>query len=159
MKAISLLYENTRSKSLSPDGDTEFFDTLAGVLQGDALAPYLFAVVIDYTMRQAVGDQELDLGFKLDKRRSRRRQPIAITDLDFADDIALLSEEIQKAQELLTRVKNEAAKIGLRLNDEKTEAMVYSNTQPSENNWWQCHQDCGEFQILRIMDEKFGTLH
>ena len=131
MKAISLLYENTWAKILSPDRDTEFFDTLAGVLQGDALAPYLFAIVIHYTMRQAVGDQELDLGFKLDKRRSRWRKPIAITDLDFADDIALLSEEIQKAQELLTRVENEAAKIGLRLNDEKTEAMVYNIPTPS----------------------------
>ena len=130
VKAISLLYENTRAKILSPVGDTEFFDTLAGVLQGDALAPYLFAIVIDYTMRQAVGDQELDLGFKLDKRRSRRRQPITITDLDFADDIALLSEEIQKAQELLTRVENKAAKIGIRLNDEKTEAMVYNIPTP-----------------------------
>ena len=71
MKAISLLYENTWAKILSPDGDTEFFDTLAGVMQGDALAPYLFSIVIHYTMRQAVGDHELDLGFKLDKRRSR----------------------------------------------------------------------------------------
>ena len=86
VKAISLLYENTQAKILSPDGDIEFFDTLADVLQSDALALYLFAIVIDYTMRQAVGDQELDLGFKLDKRRSRRRQLIAITDLDFADD-------------------------------------------------------------------------
>ena len=76
VKAISLLYENTRAKILSPDGDTEFFDTLASVLQGDALAPYLFAVIIDYTMRQAAGDEELNLGFKLDKRRSRRRQPL-----------------------------------------------------------------------------------
>ena len=76
VKAISLLYRNTRAKILSPDGDTEFFDTLAGVLHGDALAPYLFAIVIDYTTRQAAEDQELDLGFKLDKRRSRRRQPM-----------------------------------------------------------------------------------
>ena len=71
VKAISLLYKNTWAKILPLDGDTEFFDTLAGVLQGDALAPYLFAIVIEYTMRQALGDQELDLGFKLDKRRSR----------------------------------------------------------------------------------------
>ena len=39
VKAISLLYENTPAKILSPNGDTEFFNTLAGVLQGDALAP------------------------------------------------------------------------------------------------------------------------
>ena len=131
VKAISLLYENTWEKILSLYRDTEFFDTLGGVLQGDALAPNLFAIVIDYTMRQAVGDQELDLGFRLDKRRSRRRQPITITDLDFADDIALLSEEIQKAQELLTRVENEAAKIDLCLNNEKTEVMVYNILTPS----------------------------
>ena len=106
--------------------------------------------------------QELDLGFKLDRRRSRRRQSFVITDLDFADDIALLSEEIQKAQDLLTRVENEAAKTGLRLNDEKTEAMVYNIpacTQPSENNWWQRHQDSGDFQIPKIMEGKFGTGH
>ena len=79
---------------MSPDGDTVYFDTLAGVLQGVALAPYLFAIVIDYTMRQAVGNQELDPGFKLDKRRSIQRQSIATTDLDFADDIAILSTEM-----------------------------------------------------------------
>ena len=131
VKAISPFYENIRAKILSPDGDTEFFDKLAGVLQDDALAPYLFAFVIDYTIRQAAGDLELDLGVKLDKRRSRRQQPIAITDLNFADDIALLSEEIQKAQELLTHVENEAAKIGLCLNNEKTEVMVYNIPTPS----------------------------
>ena len=90
----------------------------------------MMKIVIDYTMRQAVGDRELDLGFKLDKR-SRRRQPIAVTDLDFADDIALLSEEIQKAQELLTCVENKATKIGLRLNNKKTEVTVYNIPTPS----------------------------
>ena len=67
--------------------------------------------------------------------------------------ILLLSEEIQKDQELLTRVKNEAAKIGLRLNDRenRSDGIQYSNTQPSENNWWQSHQDSGEFQIPRII--------
>ena len=39
VKAISLLYENTWAKIQSPDGDTEFFDTLAGVQQGLLLPP------------------------------------------------------------------------------------------------------------------------
>ena len=90
----------------------------------------MMKIVIDYTMRQAVGDRELDLRFKLDKR-SRRRQPIAITDLHFADDIAPLSEEIQKAQELLTCVENKATNIDLRLNNKKTEVMVYNIPTPS----------------------------
>ena len=38
----------------SPDGESKLFDILAGVLQGDTLAPYLFAIVIDHCMRKAV---------------------------------------------------------------------------------------------------------
>ena len=34
-------------KVRSPDGDTEYFDIVAGVLQGDKLAPYLFTICLD----------------------------------------------------------------------------------------------------------------
>ena len=37
-----ILYRNTKVKVRSPDGDTEYFDIVAGVLQGDTLAPYLY---------------------------------------------------------------------------------------------------------------------
>ena len=33
--AITILYRNTKVKVRSPDGDTEYFDIVAGVLQGD----------------------------------------------------------------------------------------------------------------------------
>ena len=52
-------------------------------------------------MRRATERKELDLGFTLEKRRSSRFPTKAVTDIDFADDIALLSEEIIQAQELL----------------------------------------------------------
>ena len=32
----------------SPYGDTEFLNILAGVLQGDTLAPFLFVISLDY---------------------------------------------------------------------------------------------------------------
>ena len=35
--AITILYRNTKVKVRSPDGDTEYFDIVAGVLQGDTL--------------------------------------------------------------------------------------------------------------------------
>ena len=50
-------YTNTTTQVLSPDGDHEFFEILAGVLPGDTLAPYLFIIALDYTMRQAVRDE------------------------------------------------------------------------------------------------------
>ena len=45
--AIMILYRNTKVKVRSPDGDTEYFDIVAGVLQGDTLAPYLFIICLD----------------------------------------------------------------------------------------------------------------
>ena len=37
--AIIMLYRNTKVKVCSPDGDTDYFNIVAGVLQGDTLAP------------------------------------------------------------------------------------------------------------------------
>ena len=36
--AIMILNRNTKVKVRSPDGDTEYFDIVAGVLQGDSLS-------------------------------------------------------------------------------------------------------------------------
>ena len=40
--AIMMLYRNTKLKVSSLDGDTNYFDIVEGVSQGDTLAPYLF---------------------------------------------------------------------------------------------------------------------
>ena len=45
--AIKVLYTNTRPSIVTPDGETESFDILSGILQGDTLAPFLFIIVID----------------------------------------------------------------------------------------------------------------
>ena len=37
--AIMMLKRNTKVKVRSRDGDTDYFDIVAGVLQGDTLAP------------------------------------------------------------------------------------------------------------------------
>ena len=41
--AIMILYRNTKVKVRSPDGDTEYFDIVAG----DILSPYLFIICLD----------------------------------------------------------------------------------------------------------------
>ena len=69
--AITILYRNTKVKVRSPDGDTEYFDIVAGVLQGDTLAPYLFIIPLDYMLRASI-DKMRENGFELTKRSSRR---------------------------------------------------------------------------------------
>ena len=124
--AIKVMYENTKARVITPDGETELFDILTGVLQGDTLAPFLFAIVVDYIMRQTIGEDAESLGFKIERRRSRRIGPQIVSDLDFADDIALLSEEISSAQRFLYNLENEANKVGLHLNNSKTEVMIFN---------------------------------
>ena len=77
-------------------------------------------------MRQALDGKEEELGLHIEKRRSRRQHPIIITDTDFADDIALISEHISQAQEMIIRVETETGRIGLFLNEKKTETMQYN---------------------------------
>ena len=48
---ITILYRNTKMKVRSADGDTEYVNIVAGVLQGDTLAPYLFIMCLDYVLR------------------------------------------------------------------------------------------------------------
>ena len=49
-----MLYKNTKAKICSPEGDRDYFDILAGVLQGDTLAPYLFIICLDYVLRMSM---------------------------------------------------------------------------------------------------------
>ena len=52
--AIMMMYRNTKAKVRSPDGDTTFFEILAGVLQGDTLAPLTFILYIDPTLQTSI---------------------------------------------------------------------------------------------------------
>jgi len=126
--AVCTLYDNTEAKVLSPDGETNFFEIQAGVLQGDTLAPFLFILALDYAMRQATFHPH-QTGFTLHPRRSTRHPEITITDADFADDIALLSDTCEKAQLLLQRVESAAEIIGLHINEKKTEYVVYNQKE------------------------------
>ena len=110
-----MMYTNTTAQVLSPDGDTEFFEILTGVLQEDALAPYIFIIALDYATRQAVGNEN-NLGFTLDRSRSRRHPAEVICDTVFAIDIALLSNTLEQVQLLLSRVETAAKQIGLHKN-------------------------------------------
>ena len=69
--AIMILYRNTKVKVRSPDGDTEYFDMVAGILQGDMLSPYLFIICLDYVLRTSIY-KSWENGFELTKKRSRR---------------------------------------------------------------------------------------
>ena len=125
--AITILYRNTKVKVRSPDGDTEYFDIVAEVLQGDTLAPYLFIICLDYVLRTSI-DKIRENSFELTKKRSRRYPAKTITNADYADDIAILANTPNQAETLLHSLERAAAGIGLYVNAHKMEYMCYDQT-------------------------------
>ena len=119
-----MLYRNTKVKVCSLDGDTDYFNIVAGLLQGDTLAPYLFIICLDYVLRTSI-DKMKDNGFKLTKERSRRYPAQTIMDMNYADDIALLANALTQAKTLLHCLERAAAGIGLHVNAHKMEYMCF----------------------------------
>ena len=46
-----------------------YFDIVAGVLQGDTLAPYLFIICLDYVLRTSI-DKIKENGFELTRKEA-----------------------------------------------------------------------------------------
>ena len=133
IEAIRVLYTNTSSTIMTPDGETEPIDIIAGILQGDTLAPFLFIMVLDYVLRMSL-DLNNSKGLQLHPRKSSRHPAVHLTDADFADDIALISNSIENAQTLLNSLESAANCVGLYLNDAKTEYMNYTKSNNSIDN-------------------------
>lgn len=126
--ALKSLYHKTQAFVRTSDGNTDFFDITNGVLQGDTAAPCLFIIVLDYALRIAFHNPKL--GFEVQPRKSSREPAIHVTDLDFADDLAIVTEDVQHAQELLRALEDAAAEVGLTINCKKMKVLACGKTPP-----------------------------
>ena len=90
------------------------FEVKTGVRQGCVMSSMLFNIAIDWVLCRTMEDQQ----------RGIRWTPFTILeDLDFANDLALLShpqQHIQEKTDLLSIFSNQ---VGLRISLKKTEAM------------------------------------
>ena len=146
VKATQIMYVNTSAFVLTPEGETTHFNTNTGVLQRDPLAPYLFIIVLEYALRTAINDRE---GLTLTRRRSTRHPASHISDLDYADDIALFADTIQEAELLLHQVESASKSTGQFFNPSKTK---YMHINRSANN--SVHPSDGS-QIGKVEDFKY----
>ena len=114
-----MLYRITKVKVRSLDGGTDYI--VAGVLQGDTLAPYLFSICLDYMLRRSINKMKENC-FKLTEERSRRYPTQTITN----DDIALLANTSTEAKTLLHSLERAAAGISFYVNAHKTDYMSFN---------------------------------
>ena len=92
-------------------GTTDWFQLRKGVQQGGILSPYLFKLYTEYILWNAWLD-EAQAGIKTSWRN--------INDLRYAADTTLMAESKEELKSLLTKVKEESEKAGLKPNIQKT---------------------------------------
>ena len=96
-------------------GTTDSFQIGKGVCQGCILSPCLFNLYVEYIMRNARLD-EAQAGIKLARRN--------INNLRYTDDTTLMAESKEELKRLLTKVKEESEKVGLKLSIQKTKIIA-----------------------------------
>ena len=92
----SQLQFQTWAKVRIPDGNIDSFEILGSVLQGDTLASFLFIVALDHALRNAIDGEEEELKFAMVRPSSRRVSAKTLTNLNFAEDISLRSDSVEK---------------------------------------------------------------
>ncbi len=103
------------------------FNVKTGVRQGCVMSAFLFNIAIDWVMRRTTENQSRGVRWTLFS---------TLEDLDFADDLALISHTHQHIQDKTYHLNKYAEQIGLRINLQKTEVMTLNipNPQPVQIN-------------------------
>lgn len=95
------------------------FQITSGLKQGDALSPLLFNLALEKVVRKVKKDCVIEGTSRL---------------LGYADDIDIIGENEQKTLEILTHLTEKAQKMGLVINQDKTEYMVVSREGTAKNS-------------------------
>ena len=108
------LYAGQEATGRTGHGTTDWFQVGKGVHQGCILSPCLFNLYTEYIMGNS-GLDEAQAGIKIARRN--------INNLRYADDSILMAEREEEPKSLLTKVKEESEKAGLKLNIQNTKVM------------------------------------
>ena len=117
---IGLLYEELTCQVIHDGRLSDEFAVNTGVRQGCLLSPLLFLIVLDWVTRQAYANSGKGIQWSLMKK---------LEDLDFADDLALLSHRLQDLQDKIDSLGEVAEQVGLKISREKTKVMRINTKQ------------------------------
>ena len=107
---VKALYVDFEYAVVDGQDTTEWFKIPTGVKQGFNLSGLLFLLVVDWVMRNKLQEGNTGIRWKFNTK---------LEDLDFADDIALLSSTRQHIQANTDKLTHEAERVGLKVNVDK----------------------------------------
>ena len=107
-------YEGLTCRVVHSGKLTDQFEVKTGVRQGCLLSPFLFLLAIDWVMKSATSGRRNGIQWTLHRQ---------LNDLDFADDLALLSHNQRQMQEKTSVVAETSASIGLNIHTGKSKVL------------------------------------
>nr|VZI39074.1 unnamed protein product [Spirometra erinaceieuropaei] len=107
---IKAYYRSTTARVLVRNNLSQPFGIRSGVRQGCILSPILFNYAIEWILGRALRESD---GFEFAPRHR-------LTDLDYAENIALLASNFSALQSLVSRLNEVVKSVGLSINAGKT---------------------------------------
>ena len=111
---IRSAYEPSTCQVIHKNALTQPFNILTGVRQGCLLSPFLFLLAVNWVMETTTIPVPRGIQWTLQTH---------LEDLDFADDIALLSQKHKDMELKTATLKQQGQNIGLHINHAKTKTM------------------------------------
>ena len=145
------MYEDTTCRIVHAGQLTDNFSILTGVRQGCLLSPFLFILAIDWLMKETTQG----------RRNGIQWTPwTQLDDLDFADDIALLTHTQEQMQEKTTVLSALSESVGLRIHPTKSKVLRIGAPQGKQIKVKdEALENVDSFCYLgSIIDEEGGTV-
>ena len=115
-RMVQVTYTNCTCAMVDSDGRTDWFEVKTGVKQDCNMLGFLFLLVVDWVMRSSVNGARTVTGI-------RWKMTNMLEDLDFADDLALISSTFTQIQMQIDRLNRNGKGTGLKISTKKTKVM------------------------------------
>ncbi|CAH8633484.1 unnamed protein product [Schistosoma curassoni] len=143
-------YDGLQCKVVHGGQLTDAFQVRTGVRQGCLLSPFLFLLVVDWIMKTSTSEGKHGIQWTAQNQ---------LDDLDFADDLALLSRTHEQMQMKTASVAAVSASVGLSVHKGKTKVLKFKaeNSNPITLDG-ETLEDVESFTYLgSIIDEQGGS--
>ncbi|GFR64218.1 retrovirus-related Pol polyprotein from type-2 retrotransposable element R2DM [Elysia marginata] len=148
IRLIKALYDGFQCAIIDENKTTEWLNINTGVKQGCNMSGFLFLLVIDWIMKNTVGNGENGIRWKFMSK---------LDDLDFSDDIALLSSTQQHLQQKTDNLVLLSQRTGLRVNPEKCNTLrIYEKSTDKIRVDNATLEDVETFHYLGAVVSKIG---